>query len=43
MNLGPRFENELCRLKRDECDVGLKCTDVNDGCKNGVGRCKKGI
>jgi hypothetical protein len=30
-------------LKHDECDAGLKCTDVKDGCKNDIGRCKKGI
>ena len=43
MNLEHRFENELCDLKNDECNAGLKCTDVKDGCKNDVGRCKKGI
>ena len=44
INIGDRFENELCDLKyRDGCGAGLKCTEVNDGCKNDVGRCKKGI
>ena len=42
-NLGPRFENELCYVKNDECQAGLKCKDVNDGCENSVGRCRKGI
>ena len=38
-----KFENENCNLKNDNCDAGLKCNDVNDGCENDVGRCKKGI
>jgi len=38
---GPKFENKICNLQIDNCGDGLKCKDINDGCKNDVGRCVK--
>ena len=41
--IGLKNENELCTLRRDNCDKGLKCTKEDDGCDgNKIGRCKKG-
>ena len=34
-------ENQLCHLKRNNCDKGLKCMKQDDGCDNGIGRCIK--
>ena len=43
IDLGIKIQDEICDLKLDNCDVGLKCKDVKDGCNNGIGRCKHGI
>jgi len=34
-------ENQLCVVKSDNCDKGLKCMKQDDGCDNGYGRCVK--
>ena len=40
--LGPKFENQACNLDTDNCDYGLTCQEEDDGCENGVGKCRKG-